>query len=86
MNQFGAHLNGDLGPVYHVSRCPLDGREVVHLVLGGRRGPVTVLLLPGVGMSEPHAVTSDRYTGVLLPAAFFVLRPEIDAVNSDGKH
>ncbi len=70
LDQFGAHLSGDLGPVYHASRCPLNGREGVHLVLAGRRGPVTVLLLPGVGLSEPQAVASDHYTGVLLPAAF----------------
>jgi len=70
LNQFGAHLSGDLGPVYHASRCPLNGRDGVHLVLAGRQGPVTVLLLPGVGTSEPQAVASDRYTGVLLPAAF----------------
>jgi hypothetical protein len=70
LDQFGARLNGNLGTVYHASRCPLNGRDGVHLVLAGRRGPVTVLLLPGVGISEPQAVASDRFTGVLLPATF----------------
>lgn len=68
--QFGVALGDDLGPVYHAERCPLDGHEILHLVVAGRRGPVTLLLLPGTRLEGPQPVASDRFTGVLVPASF----------------
>lgn len=68
LGEFGIRLQGDLGTVYHISRCPLGTTEGLHLVVAGRQGPITVLLLPDVSMPKPIPVASHRFTGVLLPS------------------
>ena len=48
-------------------RCRIRRWDGVHLVLRGRAGGVTVLLMPQEYRREPERVSSRRFSGVILP-------------------
>ncbi len=62
-----ATLDRDLGLITYAMSCKINGREVPHLVMQGKKGPVTILLMPEemVDMSIP--LESESIEGVILP-------------------
>ncbi|MBI3575545.1 MAG: DUF3379 family protein, partial [Gammaproteobacteria bacterium] len=67
LHALGAKLRGDPGEVHHAGICDIRRRPGVHLVLAGRLGPVTVLLLPGETVSERTHFQRDKLQGLLIP-------------------
>lgn len=65
MAQEGVTLRGDLGVIRFVGRCP--GRSGVHMVLAGREGPVTVMIMPAMPVSSRQVLARGSFTGVLRP-------------------
>lgn len=57
-------------PARWAGRCDIGGRDGLHLVLGGERGPVTALFMPGKAVRRPLRIATGRFDGVVLPAAF----------------
>lgn len=68
--QFGATLTDALGPVSHATRCPMRVQDGIHLVLEGRYGPVTVLIMPGEYLTGSVQVSSSRASGVIVPTNY----------------
>ena len=68
--QFGATLTGDLGRISHATRCPMRLQDGIHLVLEGRRGPVTVLLMPGDYLARSVQVSASSASGVIVPTHY----------------
>ena len=68
--QFGASLTDDLGPVRHATRCRMRLQDGIHLVLAGRHGPVTVLIMPGDYLTGSVQVSSSHASGVIIPTDY----------------
>lgn len=62
----GVTLRGDLGVIRFADNCP--GRPGAHLVLAGRQGPVTVLVMPTMPVSARQVLAHGGFSGVLVPA------------------
>lgn len=67
LRALGAQLKGDPGEVRHAGICDIRRRPGVHLVLAGRLGPVTVLLLPGETIGERAYFQRNGFQGLLIP-------------------
>jgi hypothetical protein len=67
LDTVGAELKGEIGKIRHASLCDFSEYGGAHLVLGGRKGPVVVLLLPEKHISAPEAVSGDKADGIVVP-------------------
>ncbi|MBI3570704.1 MAG: DUF3379 family protein [Gammaproteobacteria bacterium] len=67
LHALGAKLRGNLGEVRHAGICDIRRRPGVHLVLAGRLGPVTVLLLPDETVGGRAHFQRDGFQGLLIP-------------------
>jgi hypothetical protein len=56
-----------LGTVSFARLCPFRGRLTPHLVFQGASGPVTVMVLRHVQVTEPTPFAEEGYQGVLVP-------------------
>jgi hypothetical protein len=65
--RFGATLNGRIGEVAFAAECLMHNRTGIHLILKGRQGPVTVLLMPGEHPGRVLPVRNARFDGEILP-------------------
>ena len=65
--RFGAELAGDIGQVNFAAECLMRARNGVHLVLPGKRGPITVFYMPGEMTDRVLAVNSSRFAGEIVP-------------------
>lgn len=75
----GARLNSSLSDVSYAVLCPFRGRMVPHLVIEGRSGPVTVLLLPDERVSGPEEFNESGFRGVIVPVgdgSIAIVEPE----------
>ena len=62
-----ATLDRDLGLITYAMSCKINGREVPHLVMQGKKGPVTILLMPEEMVDMPIPLESESIEGVILP-------------------
>lgn len=56
-----------VGLVTYARTCPINGREVPHLVVQGADGPVTLLLMAEEKLDAPVPFEGDGFHGVILP-------------------
>jgi hypothetical protein len=61
-------LGPELRPVRYAARCSLRDRDVIHLVLTGETGPVTLLLMPNEPVARAERIRSGRLEGLIVPA------------------
>ena len=47
--------------------CPINGRNVPHLVIQGQHGPITIILMPDEKISSAIALNDENQHGVILP-------------------
>ena len=62
-----ANMDHSAGLITYAQTCPIGGYDVPHLVIQGERGPVTILLMPEVSISEPQRLSGENVNGVILP-------------------
>lgn len=67
LSRAGIHMNGSMDDITYARACPFRGEMVAHLVVRGQDGPVTVLLLPHVHVSQPTHFSEQGFDGVILP-------------------
>ena len=60
-------MERDLGLVSYAQSCIINGRTIPHLVIQGRDGPVTLLLMPEEMVSSPVELNGESVNGVILP-------------------
>lgn len=58
----------DAGRLRYAGRCRIGRRDGLHLILEGRSGPVTALLLPKRRLAGPQQAASERFDILLVPA------------------
>ncbi len=62
-----ANLNHDAGLITYAKSCEINGNKVPHLVIQGKNGPVTVILLPDERVSVAETLEGEGINGVLIP-------------------
>ena len=62
-----AALNHDAGIITYAQSCRINGNLVPHLVIQGKRGPITILLMPEESVSEARTFESENVHGVIIP-------------------
>ena len=55
------------GIVSYAQSCVIEGQQVPHLVVQGKNGPVTILLMPHAKLDKPMQVSRDGLQGLFLP-------------------
>ncbi|MFQ5756948.1 MAG: DUF3379 family protein [Acidiferrobacterales bacterium] len=69
LRTLGGELSGSLGQVSYASIYYMQGLPCGQLVLAGMKGPVNVLLMPGVYVDNRRALRSKQWNGVIVPTA-----------------
>lgn len=64
----GVKVGGHLGRVEYARLCYFRGRLVTHLVVAGKMGPITILLLPHIHVSGPQKIDEEGFHGTIIPA------------------
>jgi hypothetical protein len=62
-----ANMNHDTGLITYAQTCVINGKEVPHLVIQGKSGPVTVLLMPDEMVDGAQQIKGESINGVILP-------------------
>ena len=62
-----ASMNHDAGLITYARTCPINGKEVPHLVIQGEHGPVTILLMPDEKIDAAVELEGESVNGVILP-------------------
>ena len=66
-SQSGGTMEAEIGLVSYASSCIINGRQIPHLVIQGKNGPVTLLLMPEEMVSSPISIDGEGVQGVILP-------------------
>ncbi len=60
-------LDHSAGLITYAQSCLINGREVPHLVIQGKHGPITILLMPEEKVSEAYSFGGESVNGIILP-------------------
>jgi hypothetical protein len=60
-------MDPDIGLITYAMSCVINGHTVPHLVVQGKQGPITLILLPDEEVGEAIPLSGDNVHGVLLP-------------------
>ena len=62
-----ANMNHEAGLITYAQSCVINGRKVPHLVIQGKNGPVTILLMPDEMIDSAVELEGESINGVILP-------------------
>jgi len=62
-----AEMNHEAGLITYARTCPINGKKVPHLVIQGKFGPVTILLMPDEMIDGAVQIDGQSINGVILP-------------------
>ncbi|MDJ0747991.1 MAG: DUF3379 family protein [Woeseiaceae bacterium] len=62
-----AQFDRDKALITYAQPCIIKGKTSPHLVIQGERGPVTIILMPEVGVGETKPIEGENVKGVILP-------------------
>ena len=62
-----AELDQSKAFITYAETCPISGNNVPHLVIQGKSGPITIMLLPDEKISEAISLNNETSHGVILP-------------------
>ena len=60
-------MNPEIGLVSYAQSCVINGKTIPHLVIQGRNGPITLLLMPDEMISMQVQLEGKGISGVILP-------------------
>lgn len=63
----GLYASQSLGPVRYAGSCQIRDHVGAHIIIPGKRGPVTVLLMPKESIQHPLTVKDHRFSGRIVP-------------------
>ena len=58
---------GGVGLITYARTCPINGKQVPHLVIRGAKGPITLLLMPDEEIDGTVTLTGEGIKGVIIP-------------------
>ena len=62
-----ARMNHESGLITFAETCPINGNPIPHLVLQGKTGPITILLMPDEKISATKTLDGENVHGVIVP-------------------
>ena len=62
-----ATMDHEAGLITYAQTCVINGKKVPHLVIQGKSGPVTVLLMPDETVESAVEIEGESINGVILP-------------------
>lgn len=62
-----AEVDEDLGLISYAMSCEINGNLIPHLVVQGKNGPVTILILPNEDVRKAFELQSADFHGTILP-------------------
>lgn len=62
-----ATMNHDAGLITYAQSCEINGRSVPHLVIQGKNGPITILLMPEESVETAQDIKGESIQGVIVP-------------------
>ena len=62
-----AQFDRDKALITYAQPCIIQGKTSPHLVIQGEHGPVTIILMPEVGVAETTPIKGENVKGVILP-------------------
>lgn len=68
LNKAGVSMRGHMDDISYARTCLFRGEWVAHLVVQGRDGPVTVMILPHIHVTKPTHFNEDGFQGVIMPS------------------
>ncbi len=68
LSSFGVTMDKIFVPINYLGSCNIGNTKGVHMVLEGKIGPITVLMLPNDYMKSEYTFHDDRFNGVILPS------------------
>ncbi len=63
----GAEIDTDVGLITYARSCVINGKTIPHLVMQGKRGPITLLLMPDEMIDGAVPLSGKSINGVILP-------------------
>ncbi len=63
----GAEIEGQVGLITYARTCTINGKKVPHLVVQGKLGPITLLLMPDEKVEAATPLSGENINGVILP-------------------
>ena len=67
VHKSGAEIDGNVGLVTYARSCVINGKTVPHLVIQGKLGPITLLLMPDEAVDGATSLSGDSINGVIIP-------------------
>ncbi len=67
VNNSGARIDSSVGLVTYAQSCVINGKTVPHLVVQGKLGPITLLLMPEESVDMAVPLSGESIKGVILP-------------------
>jgi len=68
-SELNMKVSASLGTVNFAGNCDIRNKQKgAHIVLQGKNGPVTVLIMPAEKVTTRHAIADNRFHGVIIPA------------------
>lgn len=68
MKGVGGSIREPIGRVSYAGRCVIRKQQGLHMVMDGKRGPVTVFYVPGEKPGDTRRFSADGYQGELVEA------------------
>jgi hypothetical protein len=62
-----ADMNHEAGLITYAQSCIINGKSVPHLVIQGKYGPVTILLMPDEKVSQTKTLNGVGIQGIIVP-------------------
>ena len=63
----GVQLDAGIGLVTYAKSCVINGKKIPHLVVQGKLGPITLLLMPDETVDGAVPISGEGINGVILP-------------------
>ena len=67
VNNSGVKIDSNVGLVTYAQSCIINGKTVPHLVVQGKLGPITLLLMPDESVDRAVPLSGESVQGVILP-------------------
>ncbi len=62
-----AEVSPQLGLISYARSCEVNGRSIPHLVVQGKTGPVTIMIMPDQTVADAIAIEDADFHGVVVP-------------------
>ena len=60
-------MDRNVGLITYAQSCVINGKTIPHLVIQGKRGPITLLLMPDETVAGASTIMGESVNGVILP-------------------